>query len=311
MLEQHRILVIGAAGYIGRLLFDALRADCPHVHGIDLRGNDQIAELDVRDPALVDLLHAQRITHVVHLASIVQPGQDPAREYDIDVNGTRNVLEACVAAGVKHLTVTSSGAAYGYHADNPDWLTESDPLRGNEQFSYARHKRLVEEMLADYRQAQPQLGQLVLRLCTVLGATTNNRVTKLFTGRRVIGLRGMPSPFVFIWDRDLVEIMRYGVANSRIGIYNVAGDGAVSVDEIGEILGKPVRRLPVWLMKSVLAVGKASGLTQYGPDQVIFMQYRPRLSNHRLKQEFGFVPAKSSREVLEYFARNRWGGSGG
>jgi len=303
MLDNHHILIIGAAGYIGRLLFDSLRNDCEHVYGIDIRADDQISEMDVRDPALAGVLREHEITHVVHLASIVQPGQDAELEYDIDVNGTKNVLDACVAAGVKHLTVTSSGAAYGYHADNPEWLTETDPLRGNDEFSYSRHKRLVEEMLAEYRQSQRQLGQLVLRPGTVLGASTNNRVTKLFTGRRVIGLRGVPSPFVFVWDQDLVGAIRHGVENSLTGVYNVAGDGCVTVTEIGQLLGKPVRRVPVWLMKAVLGVGKAMGLTQYSPDQVMFMQYRPVLSNQRLKSEFGFVPEKTSREVLVNFSR--------
>jgi UDP-glucose 4-epimerase len=64
------------------------------------------------------------------------------------VGGTRNVLDACVAHGVKHLIVSSSGAAYGYHADNPAWLTETHPLRGNPAFAYSDHKRQVEEMLA-------------------------------------------------------------------------------------------------------------------------------------------------------------------
>ena len=54
-------------------------------------------------PAIVDMLRAEGITHVVHLASVLQASPDRARDYDIDVNGTRNVLEACVAAGVGHM----------------------------------------------------------------------------------------------------------------------------------------------------------------------------------------------------------------
>ncbi len=57
----------------------------------------------------------------MHLASVVTPGKDSSRalEHAVDVGGTRNVLAASVAHGVRRLVVTSSGAAYGYHADNP------------------------------------------------------------------------------------------------------------------------------------------------------------------------------------------------
>jgi UDP-glucose 4-epimerase len=44
---------------------------------------------------------------------------DDADLHDIEVGGTRRVLDACVAAGVEHLTVTSSGAAYGYTPRQP------------------------------------------------------------------------------------------------------------------------------------------------------------------------------------------------
>ena len=49
-------------------------------------------------------------------------------EYSVDVLGTENVLQACRAAGVRKIVVSSSGAAYGYHADNPEWLSEDDPV---------------------------------------------------------------------------------------------------------------------------------------------------------------------------------------
>jgi UDP-glucose 4-epimerase len=209
-----------------------------------------------------------------------------------------------VATGVRHLTVTSSGAAYGYHADNPDWIDEQQPLRGNDSFSYSRHKRLVEELMAEYRQQHPQLAQLVFRPGTVVGAETANMITRLFSGRFVLGLRGCRSPFVFIWDQDLVDLLADGVARSVTGIYNVAGDGAVTLREIGEILGKPVLEVPIWFLKVVLSITKPLRITRYGPDQIMFMQYRPVLSNHKLRTEFGHRLKKSSREAFEYFARH-------
>jgi len=313
MWDSQRIFITGANGYIGRLLFERLAEVCPRVHGIDLNARDApagVTQLDIRNPQLVDLLRDQKVTHVVHLASIVQPGKDAAREYDIDVNGTRNVVEACLSANVQHLTVTSSGAAYGYHADNPEWLTESHALRGNNEFRYSRHKRLVEEMLAEYRQSHPQLAQLVLRPGTVLGNTPPNMITRLFTGRFLLGLRNVRSPFVFIWDQDLINVLVQGVRESAVGQFNVAGDGCLEMQEISGIVGLPVVSPPVWLVKALLAIARPLRLTRFGPEQVRFIQYRPVLSNERLKSVFGYSPQKSSREVLEYFVKTRAEGNG-
>jgi UDP-glucose 4-epimerase len=262
--------------------------------------------LDVRTPAIAEVLARHHVDTVVHLAAIVTPGPKSNREleYAVDVLGTRNVLEACAGAGVRRIIVTSSGAAYGYHADNPAWLTEDDPVRGNEAFAYSHHKRLVEEMLAEYRGRHPALEQVVFRVGTILGESTRNQITALFERPRLIAIRGSASPFVFIWDRDVAGAIERAVFDGPPGIYNVAGDGALSIQEIAARLGKRCITLPPGLLRAVLAVLHPLGLSQYGPEQVDFLRYRPVLDNRRLKEVFGYVPRLSSAEVFELFRKS-------
>lgn len=59
--------------------------------------------------------------------------------------------------------------AYGYHSDNPPWITEDQPLCGNPVFAYADHKRQAEAMLTGFRSRHPGLAQTVLRIGTILG----------------------------------------------------------------------------------------------------------------------------------------------
>jgi UDP-glucose 4-epimerase len=317
-LSGRRLFVTGGAGYLGSALVAALAprlqaGEFERVVASDVRdvpahrrlsGVEYVVH-DVRAPGLAALLAARGIDTVVHLAAIVTPGAKSNREleYAVDVLGTRNVLEACVASGVRQLVVTSSGAAYGYHADNPEWLTEDDPIRGNEAFAYSHHKRLVEEMLADYRRAQPQLRQVVLRVGTILGETTRNQITALFERPRLIAIRGARSPFVFVWDQDVVGSIEHAIRTDAAGIYNVAGDGALSIEQIAARLGKRCVHLPAGLLRGVLAVLRPLGLSQYGPEQVDFLRYRPVLANDRLKNGLGYTPRMTSAEVLDFYCR--------
>lgn len=303
-----RILVTGAAGLIGRALIDEMPdAD---ILATDLargrlpeRARFRTMDVTGGDPATI--VAEEKPDVVVHLASIVTPPAGMTREgaFAVDVTGTRNVLQACLDHGVRRLVVTSSGAAYGYHADNPVPLTEDDPCRGNAEFAYSDHKRQVEEMLAAARATNPELEQVVLRVGTVLGAGVDNQITALFRRKRIPAISGSDSPFVFIWTRDLARILARAATDGPPGIYNVAGDGWLGVDALARALGKPVLKLPAWLLKAALAIAHPLGLSRYGPEQVRFLQYRPVLSNDRLKRDFGYVPELTSSEVFALWKR--------
>jgi UDP-glucose 4-epimerase len=312
------VLVTGAGGYVGRQLVEALareRRDVGTVVATDLgvppEGERlpgvEYAEADVRSADLAALLRRFAVDLVVHLAAIVTPGRGSSREleYAVDVLGTRRVLEACLAAGVRKLVYTSSGAAYGYHADNPEWIDEETPLRGNVEFAYSDHKRQVEEMLERSRREHPELLQLVFRPGTILGERARNQITNLFEQRVVVGLAGAPSPFVIVWDQDVVGAILRGIHEGGTGAFNLAGDGTLTLREMAARLGKPYLPLPVALVRAALWLGKRLSLTQYGPEQVGFLRHRPVLANRRLKEEFGYVPRKTTREAFELFLAAR------
>jgi UDP-glucose 4-epimerase len=203
------------------------------------------------------------------------------------------------------LIVTSSGAAYGYHPDNPKWLDENDPLRGNDEFEYSKNKRLVEAMLAQWREERPELRQVVFRPGTIVGPDVHSPVTDLFEKPVMLGIIGSESPFVFIWDQDLVACLVDAVFSDKVGVYNQAGDGALTPREIATMLHKPYVALPASLVKAILWALKGLGVTDNGPERVAFLRYRPVLSNRRLKEEYGYVPQLTSREAFELYARAR------
>ena len=330
-----RILVTGASGYIGRLLVaelsgalaagrigalvatdirssssaDPAAADLApaDLAPADPAANVQFVRHDVRDAGLAAVLLEHSVDCVVHLASIVTPPKGSTREFEwsVDVGGTRAVLDACVEAGVRRVVVTSSGAAYGYHADNPEWIGEDTPLRGNESFAYSWHKRLVEEMLAGYRSRHPALEQVIFRVGTILGASVNNQITALFERRRILVLRGCASPFVFINDRDVVNCLVRAIDSTATGTFNVAGDGVLPLREIAALLGKHTVEVPPSLLRAALAALHPLGLTRYGPEQLDFLRYRPVLDNSRLKQVFGYTPAMTTREAFLHWRDSR------
>ncbi len=309
------VLITGAAGYLGRLTLEHLRGGDRGVVAFDLRPVPPAERLegvryvagDVRTADFEALLREHRVDTVVHLAAIVERPAHMTRDEarDIDVGGTQRLLAACLAAGVEQLVVSSSGAAYGYHPDTPGWLSEDCPLRGEGPFEYALHKREVEELLARARREHPQLKQLVLRPGTILGEGTANQITRLFEGRVVMGLRGRASPFVFVWDQDVAACIARGVAERREGVFNLAGDGTLTLRDIARLTGKRYLPLPARAVRLGLSALRRLGVGRYGPEQVAFLEHRPVLCNRRLKEELGYLPRLSSRGAFDLYWRSR------
>ena len=83
---------------------------------------------------------------LVHLAFIILGGREETRK--VNLTGSRNVF-AAAARHVRRLVYTSSVAAYGFHADNPQPLTEDVRPRGSERFYYSAQKAELERALEE------------------------------------------------------------------------------------------------------------------------------------------------------------------
>ena len=314
---RHAVLVTGAAGYVGSLVVAALareRRGIDTIVATDLRevpAAERAAGVvyhaaDINSAELRELVGEHGIDTVVHLAAVVTPPPGDRREaqHAVDVLGTDNVVAACLEHGVRKLVYTSSGAAYGYLPDNPPRLTEEHPLRAHEEMAYAWHKRLVEERLAKLRDEHPELEQLVLRVSTVLGETVANQITALFERPVVIGLAGVDSPFCFVRDADLVRIILDGVHGEAAGVYNVTGDGVLTLREIARAMGRAYVPVPEPLLGRTLDLLYERGLAVRGSEALLFLRHRPVLANDALKRDLG-GPLDTSREVFERYRRAR------
>ena len=179
------ILVTGGAGYIGSHMVLNL-ADAGEsvvvldnlVTGFDwaIDGRATFVPGNAGDIALVRrLIEDHDITEVVHFAgSIVVPESvsDPLKYYANNTATSRNLIEAAVLGGVRHIIFSSTAAVYGMTGLAP--VVETTPL--NPMSPYGRSKLMTEWMLADVAAAHP-MTYGVLRYFNVAGADPGKRST--------------------------------------------------------------------------------------------------------------------------------------
>jgi nucleoside-diphosphate-sugar epimerase len=190
---------------------------------------------------------------VVHLAFMIMGGARQSRRVNLD--GSRNVFEACTRVGVKRLVYASSVAAYGFHPDNPQPLTEEVPARGTAQHYYSAQKAEVEQLLS-VMLGPGKTKAYVFRPCIVAGPSAPllidsmpyTQISERLPGPVLNLLDGVPIlkpvlpdpgvPFQLVHHDDVASAMRAAViGRGRPGVYNLAGPGELTVKQLAGELG--------------------------------------------------------------------------
>src|SRR3954451_10207843 len=251
-MTELTVAVTGPTGELGRAFLRALerRRDVARVLGMARRPFDpgelglrktEYRQGDVLDRGAVEDLAAEADV-LVHLAFIILGGRDETRA--VNLTGSRNVF-AAAAKHVKRLVYTSSVAAYGFHSENPQPLTEDVPVRGTERFYYSAQKAELEAALDD-ETVGSGLETYVLRPCIVAGPDALMLIRELpqvaapGLVRRVIPAV-LPDPGVPLQLVHHDDVASALVAATRgagaPGVYNLAGDGTVTVGDLAHALG--------------------------------------------------------------------------
>jgi UDP-glucose 4-epimerase len=189
----------------------------------------------------------------VHLAFAIFGSRDETRR--VNLQGTRNVFEAAINAGVKRLVYASSVAAYGFHPENPQPLTEEVPPRGSEGFYYSRQKAELEGLL-DELLLGSEVDAYVFRPCIVAGPRATMLIEQTVEAVRVgdpmplvrKGVEKLPlvapilpdpgTPIQLVHHDDVAQAMGAAICgDGPPGVYNLAGEGEIQVRDIARSLG--------------------------------------------------------------------------
>lgn len=251
---------------------------------------------------------------VVHLAFSIFGGRGQTRR--VNLVGSRNVFNAARKAGVKRLVYASSVAAYGFHADNPQPITEGVPARGSAGFYYSEQKAELEAALADSLEGS-DIGAYVFRPCVVAGPQATMLVDRVVGSarlgdplprlRRWAGrvpgvapiLPDSGVPFQLVHQDDVASALAAAIeGKGDAGAYNLAGEGTVTLGDLARAIGWHSVRVPGPLAS--VGGGFARRLAFFSPQLEWAIAYdRPVLMDSgKARQELGWKPRFDAEETL-------------
>ncbi len=250
----------------------------------------------------------------VHLAFIIFGS--PAETRAVNLQGSRNVFEAAVAAGVRRLVYTSSVAAYGFHKDNPVPLTEDVPARGSDQFQYSAQKAELERELRRIT-GGTAIEVVVLRPCIVGGPRAPALINQMRSAaalgadlpllRRVISaVPGLTPvipdsgvPLQLVHHDDVARAVRAAVVRPEAaGIYNLAGSGEITIGDVAHALGWRSVRVPRLAVAALAEVLPRIPGVPAQAEWIAALREPVVMDTRRARRGLGWRPRFTTRETL-------------
>ncbi len=237
------VLVTGASGYLGSKLVNLLsgKTEIQQIIGADVRApsfqSNKVVSYsrDIRRDC-DDLMRKHNVDAVIHSAWILPPIHDKARMEDINLNGTRAVVQSVLRAGVRHLLFTSSTTAYGFHPDNDRPLTEESRLRGNEDFTYSKCKRIIDLELQEFARANPEMIVTIVRPCFIVGPGFNNPMAT-YLKKKLVPLPSQRAPLQVVHEDDVTKAICRLLFLQKAGVYNIVPEGSLDFNRMVQLLG--------------------------------------------------------------------------
>ncbi len=307
-----RVLVTGVSNPLGAEVARQLATVVPTLFGCDIA--DPVSALeemdfvhaDTRQSVIGKLVRQLQIDTVVHLAVTVDSAREDRATHETNVIGTMNVLAGCAgpSSPVERLVVKSSQAVYGARPDHPSFLTEDLAGVGPARSSLSRDLLEMEQLVLEFALRQSSCRVSVLRLGYRMGAdTTLGRYLSLPV---VPTFLGFDPRLQLLHEDDAAEAVMRALDGAREGVFNVAAEGILLLSQAIAIMGgRPAPVLPVlglWLAR--LGVRGVTGVHLPGHLAEV-LAYGSVADCARLQAEFGWRPGRTTREVMEGFARGQ------
>lgn len=310
------VLVTGVSRYLGGKMARILTDDpsVERVIGVDVVtptgdiGGADFVRADIRNPIIGKVISTAGVDTVVHMGVIATPrqagGRTPMKE--INVIGTMQLLAACQkAASVQKLIVKSSSTVYGAGPADPALFTEDMEPRHLPTSGWAKDSVEVESYVRGLARRRPDLTVSTLRFANFLGPTANTPMAQYFSLPVVPTVLGYDARLQFIHEDDGLEVIRRATVEDHPGIFNVAGDGVLSLSQAIRRAGRV--ELPV-LPPFVGLVGRwvrRGGFADFSPEQIRLLTHGRAVDTTRLKKLFGFTPTYTSDAAFDDFVRAR------
>ena len=307
------IAITGTAGFIGSSLLKALEDDprTKSIIAIDNRKppfetkKARFYKLDLTetlaDSKLLEIFEKENVETVVHTAFPVSPPHDLSWAHELVSVGTMYVIDACASKKVRKLVMASTTEVYGALASNPNFLTESHPLRGGFKSRFLRDKIEAENQIQRFAKKNPETIVTILRPCTILGPNIKNYKTTFLQRPVFFTVMGYDPLFQCVHEEDVIRAFKTVLEKDCPGVFNIVGEGVLPLSKILKLGGKIPVPVPNPVMYPFVQLMWYLNIFPAPASRLDFIKYLSVADGEKARRVMGFLPKYSTKDALLSF----------
>lgn len=308
------ILVTGAGGYLGGHLAARLaeRPEIERVLAVDTvapppglsaaLGSAEFVRADIRNPLIAKVISSAEVDTVVHASTTSSPVGRSRRTLvkEMNVIGTMQLLAACQRSpSVRKLVVKSTAAVYGTSARAPAVFSEDMTSKGTATSGYEKDAVEVEHYVRGFARRRPDVEVTTVRFTNLVGPGVDTLLTRYFSLPVVPTALGFDARLQLLHPEDALAVLERAARESHPGVFNVGGDGVLTVSQAIRRSGRVSLPVPAMAMPSAARIFRGARVLDFSPDQVRFLNYGRVVDTARLKREFEFTPRWTTRQAFD------------
>ena len=305
---MEKVLITGIAGGQGRLLARRLLENY-EVCGVD-RANWEgaprgvrVHNVDLRKKKFEDVIRTELPSAIVHMGFVRHFRSDAQTRHDVNVRGTKQLLDHCVNHGVQKLIVVSSSYVYGAFPENPYFMDEDSPLSASRSYPEIRDLVEVDTLASAYLWRYPHIRTCVLRPVNVLGYYVYSMIAQYLRQRRIPTVMGFDPMMQFLHEEDLSEAIALSLEHGLQGVFNVVGPGEVPLHTAIRETGGNAMSVPEPILRPLFARLFKLGMIPYPPGALDYLKFPITLSGSRFVEATNFHPLFGLEEIFHSIRR--------
>jgi UDP-glucose 4-epimerase len=300
---MEKVLITGMAAPLGRLLARRLAASWA-VTGVDSRpwpGRPReitMCVADLRKREFEEVVRAERPHAVVHLGVRREMTGDERARHDVNVRGTKRLLDLCAQLGVAQLVVISSSTVYGAAPENPLYMREDEPLSASRSYPEIRDRVEVDALASAFVWRVAEVRTAVLRPVHVLGPHSTGMLADYLRRERPPTVLGYDPLLQVIHEDDWAEAIALALTRGVRGVFNVTGAGQLPLRTALAEMGCDPVALPELVLRPWIRASFAAGLLPWPEGAIDYLKYPVTVSGEAFALAAGWKPLFSLRETL-------------